>query len=247
MELNRLLIGIGLVGSLMFAGQANASFIIDDFNTAPPTQVVSDGAPGDSMAGIQGTGNSLLTNITAGNIVLNALGGAAGWTRTIIAELDFGDNVSTEVCSFCQTGHLVSGAGGGIGNSSFVYQGPSLDFGKASAVTFDYAADNDGAVVQFTFSDGINPNVTVASAALANTSGSSAPANLTGVSIALPSFGGLPGFSDIVAVRVDILGVADLDFSIDNITVVPEPSSIALMGLGLVGLGWRARRRRKSA
>ena len=233
--------GLGVLGlatsMLLAAPMAHATFIIDDFETTSGFSVTDLTA--DGVAGIQGTGVSLGTTIDATNTVMGVLGGAAGWNRTIYAELDFVDAVSTQVCPTCDAGHLASGAGGASGNASFIYTGTALDLSAYTGTTLDiaWAADQAGATLMVTFTDSGALTDTYIFPNTPNT-GSSSIANLVsagGVNLAFVTV----DETQITGVRIDILGVADLDATIDQI---PLPGTLALLGLGLAGFGWRSRK-----
>ena len=43
---------------------------------------------------------------------------------------------------------------------------------------------------------------------------------------------------------VHVLGVTDVDLQLDLVAIIPEPATLALFGIGLLGLGFMSRRRR---
>ena len=245
MKLNKLLISIGLASGLMLAGQLQARvFVIDDFNT-DTFYSVTDTDP-DNVESNQGTGVGPIAaspspGFPAGpprNVVWEfadrielPLGagptidpmGPNMATRTIYAELDFLDSLSTEVCVNCQAGHLVSGAGGAEGHSVFNYNGPSVDVSMAKTVMFAYASDQDDVEVVFTFGDEGGNEGTVSSGPLMNTNNSSNIA-MFGEEVSLNLPVGVVDYTRLTSVTIDINGVPDLDFTIDNVKLILEES-----------------------
>lgn len=53
---------------------------------------------------------------------------------------------------------------------------------------------------------------------------------------------GAADFTDVNYVTASITGIPNADFRIGEVGIVPEPSSLAVLGLGLIGLGLRRRK-----
>ncbi len=120
---------------------------------------------------------------------------------------------------------LVMGGNGKI-NLDFLF----LDAGNATSVSIDVLATDS--VGFATFSGSIGES-----------------AGAFSYSIPFASFvpaGGFGSFASInlLAFRINGLGTPNVDFELDQIKAVPEPSSLALAGLALAGLVVAARRRR---
>jgi hypothetical protein len=236
------------------------AFIIDDFGSLPPGQGIdpdtgqnySYQAESTIVSTIVTTNappkNKVVGPETWANDMMRGPGDPAGnpnnWDRDISAHLLSGDAAATEICYNCQAAHLTADAGvvASVGEYWFEWTGTSLDLSSYSSLVFDWGADLAGTTWFADFGDGTEVVNTAVQAALPATPG---PGSLTHTaSVALPTFaGGGAGLTDIVQVSLHFDGVGALDANIDNVRLVPEPSVLALLSVGLLGLSWQRRRR----
>jgi hypothetical protein len=224
---------------------ARGSFVIDDFNGDffPENTVIDRDDDGvavssttviDAEGSVEGPCNPLFGDENDGpNWVMNAIGGLTTegqWQRVITADLLTPDAMETQICAGCDAGHLVSGAGGPIGTSTFEYQGPAINVlaqlgcADIDQICFKYASDTDGAVITFTFTGGGQTIVVSTdddpqySGGLPNTDDSNVE-NFVSVCLDIDDPNESIVFSALDSVTIEILGVPDLDLTIDCVAL----------------------------
>lgn len=225
MKFKKLTMVMGFAGSIILSGHAQAAFIIDDFNVDTATQV-SDNTVGGVVSGP--------STIDGANIVMNG----AAWTRILSANLLSGggfDDLATTVCNGCQAGHIDASGGNAQGQGSYTYTGSAIDLGAYSGLNFDWGSDLAGAAVDILFND-----VLVSSWSNLVATGGTAPSNMS-QQVTMGINWAAVGTTSISKIEFLVTGVASGDTIIDNIQAVPVSGSMALLGLGIAGLGWRKR------
>ena len=228
---------IGLLGTICasaltfsLSNSAQAAFVIDDFNVNSLSSVT------DNSVGGPVTGPSV---IDGANIVMN---GAAGWTRTLTADLTAGDTMETVVCNGCLAGHVTMAGGNSNGIGTYTYAGSAIDLSSYTLLGFDWGADLAGAGVDIIVGDGTNTSTAASWTGLAATGGS-APGDLVAQALMGITWGSVNS-SAVTSLQFVVTGVQNLDSIIDNISAVPVPAAVWLFGSGLLGLVGVARRKK---
>jgi hypothetical protein len=216
--------------SLLTLGATNAStLVLDSFNYNPMLDLaVTAGA-------LTATGNVISAESGAGvDYTLDYTGTQAG-QNTASANLSF---VSTGQLSYAETA-----LSDGTLNIAYSFGGGFLDVTGYDAFYFDVAAIDGagGFKVSLTLED--NDGTTT-----------SADYNITSTGVFLADFGGMAiataggtagfDFSQVINAQANITSANVLgnDFILDSVGLVPEPSALAVLGLGLIGLGLRRKK-----
>jgi hypothetical protein len=216
--------------SLLTVGATNAStMVLDSFNYNPVLNL---------------TVNSGTTNAT-GSVVSFESGAGVDYTLDYTGTQS-GQNTASANLSFVSTGQLSyaeTALSDGTLNIAYGFGGSFLDVTGYSAFYFDVAAIDGagGFKVSLTLED--NDGTTT-----------SADYNITSTGVFLANFGGMAiaaagttagfDFSQVISAQANIssAGVLGNDFILDSVGLVPEPSALAVLGLGLIGLGLRRKK-----
>ena len=224
--MKRLFLGFSF---LFFFGQAQASIItIDDFNTTNSyiCEHPLSGSLNEFCA-------STSTPIDGTNTVWGSLGGGENISREISSNIEEGSGVATEICSNCQTAHLISDPNS-LGEFLFKWQGPDLIGSLTNDgnwfLEFDWTADLEGAQYILNI-DGFSSDLI--DLGLFETTRVMIPTSVV----------------TITSVELVFLGVFALEASIDNVEInlresaIPEPTTLTLLGLGLTAISFRRKKR----
>ena len=257
-------IGLAVAAALGVAGSAQAVMIDDMAYTGAPV----NGQAVDTTA----DGNGVYNNPTIG-AASRGTGGSGAWvvggsrTGQLYANLISGDRTSTDDCPTCTVSHTTDQSSS-TSHNFLLWQGTDINLSAGESVAFDVETDiaggdffitlsnNGGAVAQHQWTDvvqtGLTDLPTLGRPLLHATTLSFMPGAVTFDELRLDiiSAGGST-YTDptgLIVAGTNFGGSAiGLDTNIANLrtTEVPEPTTLAMLGLGLAGLGWQ--RRRKSA
>lgn len=251
MKLKNITAALGVAGGLLLAGQAQA-LLLDDMNFTQTAATGEDTTPnsGDETAnrGIGGSGR-LVTN-----------DGPNG-TRSgeLYVYLTSGDGASTEDCGNCMASHTVNDANS-TAHHYFQWNVPGDPLNKTTgeSITIDYEADIAGMDLFLSFSDANGdrlgsfiqlPDLAATGLGLMNfeTVAFDLTEDYTGIAdIRLDVFSNGDSYVDETAwLGTAALDLGDaaigLDTNFRNLRQVPVPATLALLGLGIAGLGWQRR------
>jgi hypothetical protein len=241
MKLKNIAAALGVAGGMLLAGQAQA-LLLDDMAFTGPLVEAADATPADGGV-----------TVTPRNT-----GGSGLWVTardSLFANLVSGDTIRTQDCPNCMVSHT-DNAPSSIGHQYWSWANATAV--DVDSVSFDYETDIAGAdffltltlggtvVAQQQFSDVGATGLTLAPPPLVNaqTLTLAYQGLIDDARIDVISAGGTytdpTGVLGTVDVGNDAIG---LDVNINNLqAAVPLPGTLAMLGLGLAGLGWQRRR-----
>jgi hypothetical protein len=176
---------------------------------------------------------------TAGDTIISASGASVYYELTNVNDFRFSPDVSA-TAAFLDGGLSYSEDSGVDGTLEITYAGSTLDFTSfGSAFYFDIEQADDGIVIMLTVTD-LGGFTSSAPMQVLTPVMFGSPDRLT---LAFNAFVGSADFTQITKVNAFITTPGgESQFTIDEVGIVPAPGSIALLGLGLLGLGLRSRK-----